>query len=64
VVRHACEVVGAGQLAQRLDVSRAVVEGWLAGKGMPPPRAFLKILSLLRAADPTYHPLADRLPKA
>jgi hypothetical protein len=39
-----------------VDVSRAVVQAWLAGGAAPPPRIFLKILRFLRAADPKYRP--------
>lgn len=56
-VRQACDLVGIDQLAERVDVSRAMVESWLAGATTPAPRAFLRILSLLRAANPTYRPL-------
>lgn len=56
VVRRACEILGSQQLAERTDASHAMVLSWVAGTAAPPPRAFLKILSLLRAADPTYRP--------
>jgi DNA-binding transcriptional regulator YiaG len=56
VVRAACELIGVDQLADSVDVSRAVVQAWLAGGAAPPPRIFLKILRLLRAADPKYRP--------
>jgi len=59
VVRQACALVGVDHLADRLDVSRATVESWLAGTATPAPRAFLRTLSLLRAADPNYRPLTE-----
>ena len=59
VIRQACQLVGVEHLADRLDVSRAMVESWLAGTATPAPRAFLRTLSLLRAADPAYRPLTD-----
>jgi transcriptional regulator with XRE-family HTH domain len=59
VVRLGCELVGTDHLADRLDVSRAVVERWLAGTATPTPRAFLRILGLLRAANPAYRLLIE-----
>jgi hypothetical protein len=56
VVRRACEILGSQHLAERIDASHAMVLSWVAGTAAPPPRAFLKILSLLRAADPAYRP--------
>lgn len=56
VVRRACEVVGSSRLAERVDVSHAMVQSWLGGKAAPPARVFLRILNLLRAVDPGYRP--------
>ena len=57
VVRHGCDLLGIDQLADRLDVSRAEVDSWLAGTAIPAPRAFLRIIRLLRVMDPTYRPV-------
>ena len=57
VVRKACEIVGAQQLADRVKTSHAVVQSWLAGSA-PPPRVFLKVLRVIRTVDPTYRPEA------
>jgi DNA-binding transcriptional regulator YiaG len=54
LVRRACALVGTQRLADRLETSRGTVESWLAGAAAPPPRAFLKIMRLIRAADPAF----------
>jgi DNA-binding transcriptional regulator YiaG len=59
VVRQAAELIGTQQLADRVNVSRAIVHSWLAGTVTPPPRAFRKMLYLLRKADPAYRPLEE-----
>jgi hypothetical protein len=61
VVRRACELVGAEQLADRVQVSRATVHAWLAGTAALPPRAFRTMLYMLRKADPGYR-LSDEPP--
>ncbi len=61
VVRRACELVGTEQLAERVQVSRATVQAWLAGTAALPPRAFRTMLYLLRKADPRYR-LPDQPP--
>ena len=53
-VRRACDLLGVQRLADRLETSRGTVESWLAGTAAPSPRAFLKIMRLIRAADPTF----------
>lgn len=55
VVRKACEIVGAQQLADRVKTSHAVVQSWLAGTA-PPPGVFLKVLRIIRSVEPTYRP--------
>lgn len=54
VVNRACELVGKDKLADILEVSRADIKTWLTGAAIPPPRAFLKMVHMLRFADPTY----------
>lgn len=61
VARRACELLGIEGLAARLDVSRSVVQAWLAGTVTPPPRAFRRMLSLLRKADPAYRPVSPQV---
>lgn len=58
VVRQACGLLGPEELAERVSASRALVQAWLLGQAEPPPGAFLKMLRLLRAADPSYRPFA------
>jgi hypothetical protein len=59
VARQACELVGTSRLADSVRVSRASVESWLTGAAAPPPRAFRKMLYLLRKANPAYRPQGD-----
>ena len=40
-----------------MRVSRATVDAWLAGTAVPPPRAYHRILNILKKADPQYRPL-------
>ena len=54
VVGRVCELIGAEQLAAKLDVSPASIQAWLAGSSIPPPRSFRKMLSILKNADPAY----------
>jgi len=60
VARRACQLLGIEGLAARLEVSRSIVQAWLAGAATPPPRAFRKMLSLLRKADPAYRPVTPQ----
>ena len=62
VVCRACDVLGKNDLADRLHVSRAMLESWMAGRGSPPPRLFFRLVDLLQSADPTYRPLGDAPP--
>ena len=40
-----------------IDAQRATVDAWLAGTAVPPPRAYHRILNILKKADPQYRPL-------
>ena len=51
VTRRVCELIGAEQLAAKLEASPRAIQAWLAGSAIPPPRAFRRMLSLLRKAD-------------
>jgi hypothetical protein len=53
VVRRACERMGAQQAANRLRVSRAELESWLAGRTAPPPAVFFRLLDMLKAPPAT-----------
>lgn len=53
-VRRACELIGVHQLAERMEVSRALIESWLSGRGEPPPGAFIRLMRLIRAVDPDF----------
>lgn len=57
VAHRACQLLGIDGLAARLDVSRSAIQAWLAGTVTPPPRAFRKMLSFLRKADPAFRPV-------
>jgi hypothetical protein len=56
VVSRACELIGKEKLADLLEVGRTDIKNWLTGAAIPPPRAFLKMVHMLRTADPTYRP--------
>lgn len=57
VVGDICRLLGPQRLADRMRVSRATVDAWLAGTAVPPPRAYHRILNILKKADPQYRPL-------
>ena len=51
-VRRACDLLGKDRVADRVGVSRATLDAWLAGISGPPPRALKEIRRLLEQPDP------------
>jgi hypothetical protein len=53
-------VVGGEQaLAERPRVSPALVRIWSAGKVVPPPTVFFRMVDIVQAADPNYRVPSD-----
>lgn len=50
-VRQACGLFGKDRVADRVGVSRATLEAWLAGTSGPPPRMLKEIRRLLEQPD-------------
>ena len=59
VVRRASDLLGIQQLADRLNVSRTMLESWMAGTGTPPPHIYFELVDMVQRADPAYGRLGD-----
>lgn len=51
-----CELLGKNRLADEVSVSRAAVDGWLAGKSAPPPHVFKLMRRLLEEGEEKESP--------